>query len=151
MDPNLPVPTFDAVAPLVQESYSRIFAIMLSLNTDWLVPANGETIQGSVLTVEDRLFISRPAYIVSITLLSLNILSALLYYVKRPAKMLKRMPTTIGRIVELFEGSGLVSEASKGARLREDVKIGYGRYVGTDGKPHLGIEKRPFVVPWRTR
>ena len=150
VDPNLPVPALDAILPLIQETYSRIFAIMLSLNTDWLVLANGETVQGSVLTVEDRLFMSRPAYIISVTLLTLNVLFALLYYGKRPVKMLKRMPTTIGSVIELFEGSGLISEASSGARLCEDMKLGYGRYLGTDGKPRLGIERRPFVTPWGT-
>ena len=148
VDPKLPAPEFDTVAPFVQDAYSRIFAIMLSLNTDWLLPAHGETIVGSVLTVEDRLYMASAAYIISVTLLILNVMFALLYYAKRPAKMLRWMPTTISSITELFEGSGLISEVSGGSRLSEDMRIGYGRYIGTDGKPHMGIERRPFVIPW---
>ena len=157
IDPNLPVPDFAAIAPLVGEVYTRVFAIMLSLNTDWLVSATPSTpFAGSISTVENRIFMSRPAFIVAITLLSLNILVALLYYWQRPRKMLKGMPTSIASILELFDGSGLVLESFAGpngrrgkpSRLPEEIKLGYGRFVGTDGKPHMGIERRPFVIPW---
>ena len=149
IDPAKPVPSFDAVAPFVQETYTRIFAIMLSLNTDWL-PPSGAALDGSILTTEDRLFMSKPSYIISLSLLALNIFSAVLYYATRPRRMLRRMPTTIGSVIELFAGSGLIAGASDGVRLKDDMKIGYGKYVGADGKPHIGIERRPFVVPWGT-
>lgn len=157
IDPTSPVPTFDAIAPLIEDLYSRVFAIMLALNTDWLEPAaTNMTSPGSVLTVQDRVFTSPPAFVIAVTLLSLNIVVALLYYWKRPSKMLRRMPTTIASVLELFDGSGLILEASKTSggpsddtpRLPEDMKLGYGRFVGTDGKPHTGIERRPFVIPW---
>ena len=134
--------------PFVQDYYSRIFAIMLSLNTAWFAPAEGETVQGSVLRLENRLFMSAPAYIISTTLLALNLLFAFTYYWKRPENMLRRMPTTIGSVLELFAGSGLITEQSNGERLSDDMRLGYGKFVGTDGKPHLGIERRPFVISW---
>ena len=89
---------------------------------------------------------SRPAYIIIVTLLGLNILVALAYYIKRPKRMLKRMPTTIASVLDLFDGSGLVGEARVRGDVPEEWKLGYGRFVGTDGKPRVGIERRPFVV-----
>lgn len=90
---------------------------------------------------------SRPMFIASIVLLVLNVLAVVLYYAKRPQRMLETMPDTIGSVLEMFEGSGLVEENAK-SRCREEWLVGYGRYRGTDGKLHVGIERRPFVVPW---
>ncbi len=58
------------------------------------------------------------------------------------------MPNTIASVVHLFKGSGLIAKKSSDNGWREDWKFGYGRFVGLDRKPHLGIERRPFAVPW---
>ncbi len=58
------------------------------------------------------------------------------------------MPNTIASEVQLFKGSGLIAEKSLDNGWREDWKFGYGRFVGLDRKLHLGIERRPFAVPW---
>ena len=149
IDPTNPVPTFDAVVPIVKDVYSRIFAIMLSLHPDWFSDAPAyTTINGKSLTTQPRIFMSRPAFVVTISLLIVNVVVAIVYYAKRPKKMLKRMPTTIASVIELFDGSGLIKEARENGGLKEEWKLGYGRFVGTDGKPRIGIDRRPFVVPW---
>lgn len=73
---------------------------------------------------------------------------AIAYYTKRPRRMLDQMPNTIASVVQLFEGGGLIIEKSSDKQWREDWNFGYGRFVSLDRKPHLGIERRPFVVPW---
>jgi hypothetical protein len=62
-------------------------------------------------------------------------------------------------IIALFAGStavqemGGVSSFQKNARAKHFAKLdnryGYGSYVGTDGRVHIGIEKAPFVRPWK--
>lgn len=152
IDPAAPVPDFITIAPVIQHIYARIFAIMLSLHPSWFSNAPpGNLVSGSVLTTSSRIFMSRPAYIITVALLGLNILVALAYYIKRPKRMLKRMPTTIASVLELFDGSGLVGEARARGGVPEEWKLGYGRFVGTDGKPRVGIERRPFVVEWDQR
>lgn len=150
IDPTNAVPTFDAIVPVVEEVYARLFAIILSMQPDWFRDASeNATMNGKVMTTQSRIFLSRPAYIITVTLLGFNILVAIGYYAKRPKRMLRRMPTTIASVLELFDGSGLVKEARDAGGLKEEWKLGYGRFVGTDGKPKLGIERRPFVTPWR--
>ena len=77
----------------------------------------------------------------------MNLLGAIAYYVGRPRSTLPKLPITVGRIFELFDGSGLLAEAQREGGLLDDVKIGHGRFIGTDGLPHVGIERRPLVVP----
>lgn len=91
---------------------------------------------------------SQPAFIITMVLLAFNLLMAILYYANRPKKMLRQMPNTIASILALFDGSGLLEESREIGGLKEEWNIGYGRFIGTDGRPKLGIERRPFVVPW---
>lgn len=147
IDPKAPVPGFETVAPVIEDIYARIFAITLSLNPSWFRPAPpGNLFPGSVSITSSRIFISGPAFLIIVMLLGLNIVVALAYYIKRPERFLKRMPTTIASVLELFDGSGLVGEARARGGMSEEWKLGYGRFVGTDGKPRIGIERRPFVV-----
>ncbi|KAL8698810.1 MAG: hypothetical protein Q9201_006364 [Fulgogasparrea decipioides] len=149
LDPSLPPPSASSIGPVIEDLTGRLFAIMLGLNADrLLLPApSGSTIPGATITSTTRVFMSKPMFIVSVVLLILNVLVAILYYARRPQKMLTSMPNTIASVLDMIEGSGLVGENAHG-RSREEWRIGYGRYVGTDGKPHVGIERRPFVVPW---
>ena len=149
VDPSTPVPEYDSIAPLVEDIYTRLFAILLGLHPDWFAPAPAETeLHGAVLVPCSRVFMSRPMFIIAISLISLNFVVAVAYYAKRPKRMLTEMPNTIASIIGLFEGSGLIAEKKSERGWHKDWKFGYGKYVGTDKKPHLGIERRPFVVPW---
>lgn len=149
IDPSMPVPAFDFVAPVVEDIYTRLFAIILGAHADWFLPAPpGTTVSGTMLVPCMRVFISRSMFIIAITLLCLNVAVAVAYYAKRPKRMLLEMPDTIASVLKLFDGSGLVAEKSSVKGWQKDWKFGYGRFVGIDGKPRLGIERRPFVVPW---
>lgn len=87
-----------------------------------------------------------PRFFISITLLALNVAVAIAYWSRRPKKILPHMPYTIADIMKLFKGSGLVSDIKNRADW-EKWKFGYGWFVGSDGKPYEGIERRPYVIP----
>ncbi|KAL8905993.1 MAG: hypothetical protein Q9171_006457 [Xanthocarpia ochracea] len=151
VDPEQPVPVFSQVVPYVEDLYARLFAIVLSLNQDWLAEAEPDSIiPGILVAPTQRVLVSRPMFIITVVLLVLNMTVALLYWTRRPKKMLPVMPYTIASIMNMVRASGLAAELRKQEEWRKDWKVGYGRYVGTDGKPHVGIERRPFVQPLDT-
>ena len=151
MDPEQPVPVFEHVAPYVENLYARLFAIVLGLNQDWLTEAEPDSmIPGTLMAPTQRVLVSRPMFIITVVLLVLNMVVALLYWTRRPKKMLPVMPYTIASIMAMVRASGLAAELRKQEEWKKDWKVGYGRYVGTDGKPHIGIERRPFVQPLDT-
>ncbi|KAL9581934.1 MAG: hypothetical protein Q9203_005698 [Teloschistes exilis] len=151
VDPTQPVPSFEQMMPLVQDLYKRLFAIVLGLNQDWLIDADqGTTIPGILTTPCQRVFVSRPMFIITATLLALNIVVAMAYWAWRPKRLLPQMPYTIASVLDMFHGSGLIEEAENKEDWEAHWKFGYGRFVGTDGKPHVGIERRPFVIPLDT-
>lgn len=149
LDPAARVPPFESVQPYVEDLYARLFAIVLSLNQDWLSPADsGSTLEGKMIVSTQRVFMSDSMFVITVTLLALNMAVAISYWVKRPKKMLPRMPYTIAIMLEMFEGSGLVSDVEDTKRWQTEWTFGYGRFVGTDGKPKVGIDRRPFVIPF---
>ncbi|KAL8727662.1 MAG: hypothetical protein Q9166_005898 [cf. Caloplaca sp. 2 TL-2023] len=151
LDSSLPPPSASTISPAFEDIYGRLFTILLGINTNLFLPApEGPTVFGATVVSTERVFISRPMFVVSIVLLGLNVVVAVIYYAKRPPKMLREMPTTIASVLGMVEGSGLLVETTE-TKSREEWQIGYGRYVGTDGKPHIGIDRRPFVMPWSVK
>lgn len=159
LDAYAPVPLFEPTAELVSEIYTRLAAIVFGLNFDtFFLPASPPTrISGTIIIPTKRIFMSPIMFVISITLLALNIVVAIWYYACRPKRFLPRMPTRIADLLAMFPASHLLQELAiengRGGRRKAagwDVrgwKFGYGRYVGTDGKQHVGIERELFVVP----
>ncbi|KAL8689126.1 MAG: hypothetical protein Q9224_004717, partial [Gallowayella concinna] len=148
VDPAKPVPSFESVVPYVEDIWTRLFAIVLGLNQDWLAKAEGgaET-PGIVIVPTQRVFVSGRMFVITVTLFTLNIVVALAYWLRRPKKMLTEMPYTIGNILEMVRASGLIFEVEDQERWQHNWRFGYGKFVGTDGRPHVGIERSPFVIP----
>lgn len=148
IDPSLPLPAFELIKPVIEDIYTRLYAIILGTHLEWFMSATPEsTIPGTVFVPSTRVFMSRTMFIVVITLLSLNVVVAIACYSKRPRPMLQQMPDTIANVLALFEGSGIVAERDADKGWPADWKFGYGKFDGLDGKPHLGIDRQPFVVP----
>ena len=150
IDPSQPPPPFGISARVVEDMYARLFAINLGLHPDWFAEAEpGATARGIAVIRSRRIFMSKPMFLIALVLISCNIIVAILYYTQRPGLFLKQMPTTIAHVLALFDCSGLAHEDTDGNMWRQYYRFGYGKYVGTDGKPHVGIERQPFVVPWK--
>ncbi|KAL9638011.1 MAG: hypothetical protein Q9204_001648 [Flavoplaca sp. TL-2023a] len=148
VDPEQPVPAFEDVVPYVENLYSRLFAIVLSQNQEWLARADADsTSDGLLFASSQRVSISSPMFVVTVVLLALNVFVVVLYWTKLPKRMLPNLPYTIGSVLDMVHASRLKLEARKEDRWSEDWRFGYGKFVGTDGKPHVGIERRPFVQP----
>ncbi|KAL8814238.1 MAG: hypothetical protein Q9223_006524 [Gallowayella weberi] len=151
VDPAQPAPAFSDVVPYVENICIRLFAIVLGLNQDWLVEAKANsTVSGVIIFPSQRVFVSKPMFIITITLLTLNLGVAIAYWTRRPRKMFPAMPYTIASILDMVHATGLAAEVGSLQSWRKEWRFGYGKFVGTDGKPHVGIERRPFVVPAET-
>lgn len=150
IDPSLPAPPFEVIAPVVIDLITRLFPIIISLRPSiFPTAAQGARVKGSMLVPCTRVFMSSSMLIVTIVLLLLNIAVALAYYIHRPQPMPKGvLAETIAGVLELFNGSSLIEDQAKDRPWPEDWRFGYGGYIGVgDGKPKMGIERRPFVVP----
>jgi hypothetical protein len=118
-------------------------------------------VAGSTLSPEARIFVSSPMFLLSIVILGIYILFTITLYVRRPWRILPRMPTSIISHIPFFAASYALQdlattsatserEHSSDARgLRQ--RYGFGRFIGTDGKAHIGIEREPLVQTFTRR
>jgi hypothetical protein len=154
------VPDFQETAQLLTKSYQKLFAIWLGLNHELLLEstiANESMVTSTLTQPEVRIKVSRAMLILSSSILGLYIIVAVAVYAHRPGKYLPRMPLTMASDIAMFAASTALKEMEDNpdtpAQGRDTslggrgVRFGYGTFVGTDGKPHVGVERAPFVVP----
>jgi hypothetical protein len=165
VDPSQPVPKFDDVLGPLQRVYSKLFAIWLARNKQALflpmTDAALAPIVGARLELEQRLFLSTTMFIIAEVILCIYVIVAIWVYARRPGQYLARMPTSIASVIALFAASMAVQDMRGTSHLdkrgraqhleRVDSRYGFGSFVGSDGRVHVGIEKVPLVVKPRAK
>ena len=156
LDPLTSIPNATALAPVFAGIYARIFATLLSFESQTLLTHHAEPIdvQVAVRLQVTKLYISPVMFKISLILLIAHLCTAIAYYAFRPARFLPRMPTSIASVLAYVSSSraldDFVAKQNDNHSRPGDGKkqlYGYGRYVGRDGKTHVGIERMRYVVP----
>ncbi|KAF3060780.1 hypothetical protein CFAM422_011017 [Trichoderma lentiforme] len=152
LDPSKPVPDPNDLIPAIEKIYRQLFANLLSLNQQLFVPGDKEaSITGQRLTEETRIFMDRNAFIITVTVLSLNILAVVIFYSRGIIFNLPRVPTTIGSVLAFVSASHILEDQGSSSRGPDDKSkdkktYSFGRYIGVDQKVHLGIDVDPYVA-----
>ena len=143
-DPRAPLTNLKFI-PALESAHRLLFSILLSLYTELFVPAaQDETVPGKLFTSQSRVIMNTSSYIISIVILTMNLIVALVLYFNRPRKFLPRMPTSIGSIFGYIAASYALRDLRQ---QRPGQKYRFGRFLGTDGNLHAGIEKAEKVFP----
>ncbi|KKP04791.1 hypothetical protein THAR02_03128 [Trichoderma harzianum] len=152
LDPSKPPPDPNDLIPTIEKLYRQLFAILLSLNQQLFVPSDKEaSVTGQKLTEETRIFMDQNAFIITITVLSLNIIAVVIFYSRGIIFNLPRVPTTIGSVLAFVSASHILEDQGPSSRgpddkSKEKKTYSFGRYIGVDQKVHLGIDVDPYVA-----
>jgi hypothetical protein len=160
LDPLLPAPVLAQAIDPLSVVYSKLFSILVGSNMDLLLEnasdQQKQALQGWIIQPETRIFMSKPMFIIAEAILILYIVVTATLYMRRPWRILARMPTTPASIIAFFAASHAVVDLRNTAGLSRkyldnslrdlDPSYGFGTFVGTDGEPHIGIEKHPFLA-----
>lgn len=152
LDPSKPPPDPNDLIPTIEKLYRQLFAILLSLNQQLFVPSGKEaSVTGQKLTEETRIFMDRNAFIITVTVLSLNIIAVVIFYSRGIIFNLPRVPTTIGSVLAFVSASHILEDQGQSSRgpddkSKEKKTYSFGRYIGVDQKVHLGIDVDPYVA-----
>jgi hypothetical protein len=78
VDPSLPVPKSEDIAPLVQNMMQQLFAILLKLRPEvFVVPGTPTPGLGASIISSSRIFVSQSMFLVTVAILSLQIAVAI--------------------------------------------------------------------------
>ncbi|KAK3373787.1 hypothetical protein B0T24DRAFT_528532 [Lasiosphaeria ovina] len=177
VDPSHNVPAPALVVPAAQDLYRRLFAVLVGQNLDMFQlttdnsSSSSSLAAGSYLETETRIFVAGSALVVSVAILCLDAAVLAVFYLRQRSAFLPRLPTSIAsvaayvaasRAVREYEGQGEKVDNDDGDDGDDDRSLGkgpwaaparnratysFGRYVGVDGKAHVGIELDPLVMP----
>ncbi|KAF2096022.1 hypothetical protein NA57DRAFT_59081 [Rhizodiscina lignyota] len=159
LDPTQPAPSVEHASQLLSDVYARMFAALLGSHaSEALAPLqSAKQIPGQLIQTETRIFMSKPAFIVSELILSTYVVAIVLVYLFRPGKFLPRYPTSIASVIAYFAASHAVQNVREIEEMldKQESKFakdlgqcyGFGAFEGTDGKEHIGIEKVEFLKP----
>lgn len=157
LDPMSSPPSFVEAAPLLDMLYSKLFAIILAISIDKVLRPSNDTkvIAGVSMRPETRIFVKEEMLIVAVVILAVFMLVTITLYIRRPWRILPRMPTTLASQLAFFASSHALRDLAETSGMSEKERnsyvkglrqrYGFGRFVGTDGKPHIGIEREPLV------
>ncbi|KAL7933987.1 hypothetical protein V8C35DRAFT_302939 [Trichoderma chlorosporum] len=152
LDPSKPPPDPNDLIPTIEKLYRQLFAILLNLNQQVFVPGDEKlSITGQKLTEETRIFMDQNAFIITATVLGLNIIAVVIFYSRGIIFNLPRVPTTIGSVLAFVSASHILDDPGPSSRDSDDEVKGkktysFGRYIGVDQKVHLGIDVDPYVA-----
>lgn len=146
-DPDAPTPDPESLIPSITAVYKMVFSTYLSLNPYVFAQSNGEgAISGNRTITETRIFVSSAAFTTSTTILGLYVIVIVVFYGWAVHFFLPRMPTTIGSCLAYIAPSKMAREYSTLVRKENDM-LGFGRFLGSDGRAQIGIEYSDLVVP----
>ena len=145
VDPHVPLPNPTTFIPDLESLHRRLFSMLLSYDPSVLAtPAPDALATGRVFSLQQRVFMNHTSFLVSVIILTLNLIVAILYYLDRPARFLPRMPISIASVFTYVAASHARRELRRGGRSET---YRFGRHIGIDGKMHVGIEEAERVFP----
>ncbi|OIW30379.1 hypothetical protein CONLIGDRAFT_367130 [Coniochaeta ligniaria NRRL 30616] len=157
IDPAQPVPGLNTTFGPVEDLYKMLVANIVGLHSSSLFKSSASPTQipGTQIVRETRIFMDETAFIISIVILGLMVIVATALYIRESRPFLPRLPSTIGSLLAYVAASQAVkeyTEREKRTRRGEDstrinVTYSFGKYLGMDGKEHVGVELDPFVAP----
>lgn len=160
LDPAKSPPSMQSITPVFSALYSELFATLIASNMNlFLEPIGAEkaALDGHIVRPTTRVFMSKVMFILAETILMAYIIVTVVLYLRRPWKILSRMPTSLASLIAFVAASHAVKDFRGTAGMsRNEMKehlgrsrdrYGFGTFVGTDSKTHVGVEKHPFLAP----
>jgi Protein of unknown function (DUF3433) len=158
LNPLAALPDATKMKKSVSDVLGRLFALTLAINRNALLESPKPVqMTAQRLDLMPRVFLSGFMYKLALTIIWIDIAVLLNIYLRMPKPFLPQMPTSIASNLSFFAASHFAQELAEEAETcsrpedvvnrlaRSDKRFGFGRFVGTDGNVHIGIEREPFV------
>ncbi|KAI9822674.1 MAG: hypothetical protein M1827_000393 [Pycnora praestabilis] len=152
MDPKSPLPDPDIMAARLNTTYKTLVAIILGLHysTNQILEPCDIPLQGTVTYATQRIMVSTPLYIVSAVILSLNLITAVVFFAYARRNRLPWVPSSLAATIAYLVAddqalADVQRTATMSTRQRDrflearGAKYRLGRFVDAEGKTRIGI------------
>jgi hypothetical protein len=160
LDSDAPPPPAEEMMVPFSRLYAQTFATLVGRNYDRLLEtSNNNPVSGFVIRSETRVFMSTTMFIIAETILGLYLMVTVALYLRRPWRILARIPDSPASIIAFFAASHALQDFRRTSNLppsslanhlkQLNRHYGFGTFMGTDGKVHAGIERHPLLATYK--
>ena len=156
-DPSTPPPSFEDAQRGFQEFYSRFASIAIGQHSQRVFRSTTKDggrkpqTSGQIISVQNRVSMDPVMFYIAIVLLGFSTLASAVIFNARPRRFLPRLPITLAAEIGFFYASEALEDTAGTAHMSSAMRqkhlanlgleYGYGKFMGRDGKLHLGVER----------
>ena len=161
-DPSTPSPSFEDAQHALSMFYKRFIAVLLAQNHDRIfVPAGKERKSevGKLESLKLRMSMDPVMFYIAVVVLGFQLIGGVIIYASRPRRLLPRLPYNLVSEISSFHASSALSDVAGTANMSSAMRsrhlkglgwtYGYGRFRGSDGKNHVGIERMSLIRDYK--
>ena len=156
-NPSTPPPSFENAQLRFQQFYHEFAPIVIGQNSGRIFRSTTKDggrkpqVSGQRISILNRVSMDPVMFYIAVVLLGFSALASIVIFTARPRRFLPRLPDSLAAEIGLFyasqaledtAGTAHMSSAMREKRLAAlGMEYGYGKFMGTDGKVHLGVER----------
>ena len=161
-DPTTPSPSFEDAQQALSMVYKRFFTILLAQNQDRIFVPAGKVRRseiGELESLKPRMSMDPVMFYLAVAILGFQLITGAIIFASRPRCFLPRFPYNLVSEISFFHTSSAMSDVAGTANMSSAMRgrhlrglgwtYGYGRFRGSDGKKHVGIERMSLIRDYK--
>ena len=161
-DPSTPSPSFEDAQHALSMFYKRFFTILLFQNQDRIFVPAGKVPRSEVGKLESlklRMSMDPVMFYIAVVVLGFQLIGGVIIYALRPRRFLPRFPYNLVSEISFFHASSALSDVAGTANMSSAMRgkhlkglgwtYGYGKFRGSNGTKHVGIEKMSLIRDYK--
>ena len=161
-DPSTPPPSFEDAQQALSMFYKRFFTILLAQNQDRIFVPAGKVHRSEVgkhQSLKPRMLMDPVMFYIAVVILGFQLITGAAIFAPRPRCFLPRFPYNLVSEISFFHTSSALSDVAGTANMSSAMRgrhlrglgwtYGYGRFRGSDGKKHVGIERMSLIRDYK--
>ena len=160
-DPSTPSPSFEDARHALSMFYKRFFTILLALNQNTIFVPAGKVPRsevGQLVSFQPRMSMDPVMFYIAVGILGFQLIAGTIFFVT-PRRFLPRFPYTLASEIGFFYASSALSDVAGTANMSSAMRsrhlkrlggtYGYGRFKGSGGERHIGIERMSLIKGYK--
>ncbi|PUU76809.1 hypothetical protein B9Z19DRAFT_1129183 [Tuber borchii] len=157
-DPATPSPSFEDAQQALSKFYKRFFTILLAQNRNTIFFPAGNMSRsevGQFESIQPRMSMDPVMFYIAVAILGFQLLAGTIIFALTPRRLLPRFPYNLASEISFFYASSALSDVSGTANMTSAMRrrhlkrlggtYGYGKFRGSDGENHVGIERMSMI------
>ena len=161
-DPATPSPSFEDAQQALSMFYKRFFAILLAQNKERIFVPAGKVRRsevGELESLKPRMSMDPVMFYFAVVILGFQLITGAIIFASKPRCFLPRFPRNLVSEISFFHTSSVLFDVAGTANMSSAMRsrhlrglgwtYGYGKFRGSDGKKHVGIERMSLIRDYK--